>query len=294
MYSQLDNILSRYIQNVEISEESSCLTEIRKHFSKLISITEENYVLKFLYEQLELYFSSPYNLQYSCDTMVWAFMIYSQSSSTYMAIRETKHLTLPHPKYLQRLSSSFNISANSTEENEHFLKAKIKTLTEREKYVVLQLDEIYVKSRAEYKGGQILGYAENNSVVEARTIQAFLISSAFGYFKEVMSLHPVKNITGEDLLNITEKVVALVTKVGFKIIAIISDNNRVNRNMFDNLLQSNVIVQPDCKVFALYNTVHIFKNVRNNWLNLKDFDKTLVFPIDTGPRIRHSTHGHLA
>ena len=32
------------------------------------------------------------------------------------------------------------------------------------------------------------------------------------------------------------------------------------------------------KLFILFDSVHLFKCVRNNWLNQKDYDKTFTFP----------------
>jgi hypothetical protein len=46
---------------------------------------------------------------------------------------------------------------------------------------------------------------KNSSTQEAKTIQAFLISSAFGNFKSVVSLTPVKNLVGEELYELTQK-----------------------------------------------------------------------------------------
>ena len=35
---------------------------------------------------------------------------------------------------------------------------------------------------------------------------------------------------------------------------------------------------PTCKIFLLFDSVHIFKCIRNNWINLKNYRKTLTFP----------------
>jgi hypothetical protein len=75
-----------------------------------------------------------------------------------------------------------------------------------EKYVILQLDEIYINSSLHYRGGKLFGTPENknSNAEEAKTFQAFLIASAFGKFKSVVSLTPVKNLTGE-LYDLTHK-----------------------------------------------------------------------------------------
>jgi hypothetical protein len=134
----------------------------------------------------------------------------------------------------------------------------------------------------QYRGGKLYGIAENqnSSTQEAKTIQAFLISSAFGNFKSVVSLTPVKNLVGEELYELTQKNIALVMSCGLKIISIISDNNRINRNMFQKFsANGNISFNLEgVPVHVFYDTVHIFKNIRNNWINLKDSEKTFIYP----------------
>ena len=67
-------------------------------------------------------------------------------------------------------------------------------------------------------------------------------------------------------------------------LSIITDNNRINRNMFEELcgetLQSS-IKHPFSgdQLFLLFDTVHILKSVRNNWLNQKFPSKEMMrFP----------------
>ncbi len=72
----------------------------------------------------------------------------------------------------------------------------------------------------------------------------------------------------------------MVHKCGFKITAIISDNNRINQNLF-NIISENgqYIWNPDFpgeKIFLLFDSVHIFKNIRNNWMNISG--QEFVFP----------------
>jgi hypothetical protein len=107
---------------------------------------------------------------------------------------------------LKRLKSGFNISPTSDNENATFLKSMASKMTDLEKYVVLELDEIYVNSSMQYRGEKLCGIAENqnSSTQEAKTIQAFLISSAFGNFKSVVSLTPVKNLVGALRINTKE------------------------------------------------------------------------------------------
>lgn len=65
-------------------------------------------------------------------------------------------------------------------------------------------------------------------------------------------------------------------------LSIITDNNRVNRVMFKELSSFDNNFTYDFsntyKTFLSYDSVHIFKNIRNNWLCQKDAEKSFVFP----------------
>lgn len=106
----------------------------------------------------------------------------------------------------------------------------------------LLLDEIYVDSKIEYKGNVITGYASNN-VEAAKTIQSFMINSTFGRMTEVVKLIPVKNMSRRELFDLTLDVVRFVQMSRFKVLCILSDNNRINQHLFN--LFSNTVWFPN-------------------------------------------------
>lgn len=60
---------------------------------------------------------------------------------------------------------------------------------------------------------------------------------------------------GAEMTKVTKDVVSLVQKSGFEF-------------LWYNYWQS---------VFLLFDVVHIFKNIKNNWINLKILDKAFVY-----------------
>ena len=77
-----------------------------------------------------------------------------------------------------------------------------------------------------------------------------------------------------------------VTNAGFRIVSIISDNNVVNRKSFMIISGSDTLrpyimnpVKPSQNIFRLFDTVHLLKCVRNDWLNLRNVKKHLFFRI---------------
>lgn len=144
------------------------------------------------------------------------------------------------------------------------------------------IDEIYTESSLQYKSEKIVGFAENDSNVLSKTVLAFMIKSSFGKYKEICKLIPVKNLKADDLLKMTNNVISFVQNIGFHVICLITDNNRINQKLFKQLTgEKNSFPNPVYKnysIFCTYDPVHLYKNFRNNWINLKNLDKTFVYP----------------
>jgi hypothetical protein len=54
-------------------------------------------------------------------------------------------------------------SPRSKNENQNFLKGISNKMNNLEKYVILQLDEIYINSSLHYRGGKLFGIPENKN-----------------------------------------------------------------------------------------------------------------------------------
>ncbi|VEN44579.1 unnamed protein product, partial [Callosobruchus maculatus] len=143
--------------------------------------------------------------------------------------------------------------------------------------------EIYIKETLDYKNGNLVGFAENDILSQAKTVQAFLISSIFGSMKEVVSLQPVRNISGDQLHEMALSILKVLLGYGFIVVAVVTDNVRVNQNMLMKLTEGSADqhyfhLSPDYPTFVMFDTVHLLKIIRNNWLNLKNITKTFIFP----------------
>lgn len=289
-WSQLDNLLTRYKFTTdypcnEVDPQKrvdnylkQCLEILGNAFS-IAGCCDYIYThnLEILMDQLKQITNR--KNRYSSGTIIMAFMFYCQSPATYEIIR--KFFILPHKRYLQYLSSNLDISPQQNLSNEHYLSNISASLSPREKVVVLLIDEIYITSRLDYRAKNIIGYASNSNEV-AKTILAFMICSAFGSFSEIVKLLPVHNITGNEMVPITLAIINLIQKCGFEVLCIITDNHRINRNMFNKITNNGTYfpnpINTNKKIFVTYDFVHLFKNIRNNWLNLKNLDLAFVFP----------------
>ena len=89
-----------------------------------------------------------------------------------------------------------------------------------------------------------------------------------------------------DLHQIIWPVINNVTKAGLRIISLISDNNIINRNSFKLLSGTDVLkpyvinpVNREDKMYILFDTVHLLKYVRNNWITLTNNNILFVYIV---------------
>jgi hypothetical protein len=198
-------------------------------------------------------------------------------------MENSKLLKLPHPRYLKTLLMMLD-TENSNLSSGHikYLTEKLKKLDENAKFVTLMLEEIYVKKNISYKGGKIVG-ADIQSV-DTSTIQTFMISSIYCHNKDVVGLFPATNLKYDFSYMLVLQILKLLTEAGYHVLCMISDNNGVNRKMYEEIcggvLRVSFLnpVNPDIKTFTLFDGVHILKTIRNIWLNQKDPKQTFVIP----------------
>ena len=108
-------------------------------------------------------------------------------------------LTIPAPKYLDRLTSAFKVEGGTVTGDvpattKAYLKTRFSTLNQREKTVNLMVDEVYTSRRVEYSAGKFYGY-ENQTVT--KTILGFMIKSVGGSFHEMITLVPIAKVDAD-------------------------------------------------------------------------------------------------
>ena len=112
-----------------------------------------------------------------------------------------------------------------------------------------------------------------------------MISSVFSNYKDVVHLLPASKMSTEDLHVMLKKIVLGLEGLGFRVICVITDNNAINRkamSLFVDPPKLSITYPHPCDqsrpLFFLFDSVHILKCIRNNWLNLKSSDKCFAFP----------------
>lgn len=293
LWSQL-NALLEYLFNENRQININCSTEdhissVNSSLGSLIDDCLDNpdvsKRLTFLQEQFNLLFKK--KVSYCVNTLVWFATLLFAFPGSYNYIRVAKLLTMPHPKYLNKFTFKLGVNTSGLQSGHmDYLKKKVSVLEENEKLCCLLLDEIYVKPEITYKGGKVEGLVVNdqNAPEPASTVQVFMISSIMSKYKDVVGLFPIKNLSSDMLFTLTNLVIKLLTEIGFKVFCLISDNNRVNRNTFERFCGGTLqtkFVNPYCEsqnIYVMFDPVHLFKCIRNNWLNQVDNRQTFVFP----------------
>ena len=288
LWSKFENLLSHLnLESASTLTVTDKLTQCKETIEEILEtdndeMSSKKKVMWFCAEQLGLICKD--SMKYSCDFLVWSYSVFMTNPSLYTSLRDSGVLVLPHPNYLRKLSISTGAKCLNTENShELFLKETFSSLKSEEKLVNVLLDEIHVKKGLSYKGGKIYG-ASVNSDEPATTIQAFMISSLLSKHKHVAALYPVCKLTADTLLDLTHKVLAFLHDIGYKVVSLIADNNRVNRKMFEKLCDGPLtpsISNPydsSEQLFLLFDSVHLLKCIRNNWLNQKKPIQTFVIP----------------
>jgi len=158
----------------------------------------------------------------------------------------------------------------------NYLTSRIKKLTEREKYVSIILDEVYSAKRIEYVGGQFYGL-ENANITQ--TLLCFMVKSLAGKYEDVVAMIPLASINSTVINDWFNRVLKEISNIGFKVAAVLTDAHTANRRFFVEELcngsLSTSIQHPfeaNSRIFLLFDSVHVFKNLYNNFLNRREFD----------------------
>jgi hypothetical protein len=95
----------------------------------------------------------------------------------------------------------------------------------------------------------------------------------------------LNKVQSSTLTDMIRRVISVVQACGFIVVIVASDNNQINAKAFEQLCGSDDmslgITNPNfitIQIFFIFDTVHILKCIRNNWLNQKDSEQTFIYP----------------
>ena len=181
---------------------------------------------------------------------------------------------------IPKLYSSFGLDNEFTT----YLKQATANFKPQEKNVILQMDEIHVKSDLTYKSGKIIGGSLDPND-PTRTVFSIMVSSLFRKWSTIIRLLPLSSSSAQQLFPTIKSVINDIEQCSLSVQVISTDAYPLNVNLLklfspDHSLQP-VVPHPldfTRNLFLIFDFVHILKSIRNNWLNLKNHDKIFKYP----------------
>lgn len=264
-WSQFKNIisvLSSYVhksQDVidQVIDELSAISEFEHHPS-----------FQFIQEQLQILSTPANGRRYTKNVLIFAAELLCTSPAAYRLLRNSNVILLPHETLVRDLM------------NKSLQDGKLKSLFERllpeQRLVNLLFDEVKLKRALRFSGGHIVGHATNSEELATSALVIEMICHHGGP-RLVVRIIPVACLSAEQLKDVLLEAALLVANHGGNLVSFICDNCPLNQGAYKLLGgPGKVVLHPyENEVFLVYDYVHIFKNIRNNWIT--ESSKELLF-----------------
>ena len=218
--------------------------------------------LSFLTHQLELLFKKEYSVNDYC------FSIESYPHCSYELLRD--YLVLPSKRKLQSVVSSVDV--------DKVLKGTFeKVQVEQQKNVFLLVDEVKIRPTVAFSGGILNGMAKNDENNKATSMLCVMMKSLHRGPSVMISVTPVYRLTADYQFEVVLDAARRVEEAGGHVLGSITDNHKVNQQfckIFDleDPEKTAVAKHPldgERAWFLLFDTVHLLKCIRNNWITEK-------------------------
>lgn len=212
----VSNILSflASIANTDVTVEDLISSFLSKLKQTSIDDTTVYRKVHFLGEQLSLSLVTPKRRRFSPDLLACAALWETTSPALYRQILSENILTLPSLNRIHQLSKALVTEVGMSQSTTAYLRARVQNLSDRERIVVLMIDEIYCAQRVEYVGGKLYGLEDGKPV---KTVLAFMIKSIAGQYIDVVALFPITRLDASVLMTQYTKVLETLTEVGFQV-----------------------------------------------------------------------------
>ena len=140
------------------------------------------------------------------------------------------------------------------------------------------IDEVYIKSAFLYHGGTLFGKSVNFPDKLDKTMLAHMVQCLYGGPELLTNILPICKLDAAFQLSQCAPLINCIKQQeGGEILAIIVDGNRVNQKIFKDM--DTVPFKPWLRtdnMFLLFDYVHVFKCIRNNWLTEKNGELILM------------------
>lgn len=155
---------------------------------------------------------------------------------------------------------------------------------DKDKYCCLLFDEMAIKPRLNYNVGtdKVDGYTDmgkserSDSVADHALV--FMLQGIRRKFKQPLAFYFVKGtVTSQKLAVLIKEIISAINETGFEVLATVCDQGPTNMGALKLLKDwspaeegpqiKNFFNVGSKKVFIIYDVPHLFKSIRNNFLN---------------------------
>lgn len=225
---------------------------------------EEGKKLKFISRQVKLLGTKRFDASDFC----FAVGIYPRCR--YEQLRNV--LVLPNAKRVRSVISSTDAKV--------VLNNLFNKLSVYQKYCFLIVDEVQIKPTVAFSCGVMSGFSINDPNSKATSMLGIMMRCLHGGPSLMISIIPVSKLTASYQFSAVKETAQMVEDCGGMVIGSITDNHKINQHYCHHFIQktSYEAVHPLDETrswFLLFDTVHLLKCIRNNWITEKS--KRLTF-----------------
>ena len=146
----------------------------------------------------------------------------------------------------------------------------------QQKNVFLLVDEVQIRPTVAFSAGVLSGMAENKPDCKATSMLCVMMKSLHKGPSLMVSVTPVHKLTASYQFERVIEAAEAVENAGGRVIGSITDNHKVNQQyckLFDQAADCTATARHpqdnDRLWFLLFDTVHLLKCIRNNWISEK-------------------------
>ena len=158
--------------------------------------------LQFVIKQLKNLLVPKNNRRYNLITHVLALKCQLISPACYRYLQSLDCVSLPHDSTLKRLYSNIGLDSEFT----RFLQQSTVDFNYMERCVIIQMNEVHVKSEYTYKGGKIIEASMQPNFL-AKTVFAMMVSSICKKWSTTFRLIPCSSSSAKELYPIIKSVI---------------------------------------------------------------------------------------
>ena len=164
---------------------------------------------------------------------------------------------------------------------------KKKIQNTQQKQCVLLIDEVNIRPSVSYSGGVLSGMAKNEPDSKATSMMCIMMRCLHGGPSLMISVTPVHSLTAQYQYDRVVEMAGVVERSGGVVIGSITDNHKVNQAYCKLFTQKDKAtfeakhpLDDQRPWYLLYDSVHLLKCIRNNWISEKckkmSLDKIVV------------------